>query len=554
MKVFFALIVSLLPILLFGQSTNVPLNKSYSHLVDRQNILFQSDTFQLHTSVKPYFRNDVVRLVEEGSEGQSSSDVFNKSWLLSDSRELASSELSVYRKPILKYFYRAKTDMFSAATRGFDLHINPVIYFGGGSDSEKEDINFINTRGVEIRGTIDDKISFYSFIGENQMRTPSYVDVRKTFTRVVPHEGFYKGFSGGYDFLNARGYISIQPSKSINIQLGQDRNFVGNGYRSLILSDFSAPYLFLKASTQIWKIRYTNMFAQLYADAYANSSGSLASKFPRKYMAFHHLSTNITKNLNIGIFESVIMGQPDSLGSSLDISYLNPIIFYRALEHQNGSADNVILGADFKWDLFQRLSIYGQWVFDELKVGELTNGSGWWGNKYGGQIGLKYMNVLGVDNLDLQLERNAVRPYTYSHGTVYTNYAHYRQPLAHPLGANFQENIMIVRYQPMPRLALKAKLITATFGTDSTSVSFGGDIMKGYINRPSDYDNETTQGALTSLIYGSLGATWQLAHRVYLDADFIYREEDSQIDIRDLKNNVLSVAFRWNIGQRLHEF
>lgn len=43
-------------------------------------------------------------------------------------------------------------------------------------------------------------------------------------------------------------------------------------------------------------------------------------------------------------------------------------------------------------------------------------------------------------------------------GPGQTNYVHYSQPLAHPLGANFREGIGIVRYQH------KRLFITGIFG------------------------------------------------------------------------------------------
>ncbi|MEZ4949696.1 MAG: hypothetical protein R2784_09960 [Saprospiraceae bacterium] len=35
-------------------------------------------------------------------------------------------------------------------------------------------------------------------------------------------------------------------------------------------------------------------------------------------------------------------------------------------------------------------------MFDEFKFDELTANTGWWANKFGWQLGLKYMDVLGV--------------------------------------------------------------------------------------------------------------------------------------------------------------
>ena len=52
------------------------------------------------------------------------------------------------------------------------------------------------------------------------------------------------------------------------------------------------------------------------------------------------------------------------------------------------------------------------------------------------KLGLKYIDVLGIDNLDYQVEWNTARPYTYSHYDD-ANYTHYNQALAHPVGSKF---------------------------------------------------------------------------------------------------------------------
>ena len=95
--------------------------------------------------------------------------------------------------------------------------------------------------------------------------------------------------------------------------------------------------------------------------------------------------------------------------------------------------------------------MYGQLLLDEFKLSEVRAGDGWWGNKFGFQLGGKYIDAFNIKNLDLQLEHNRVRPFTYSHGDSVANYTHYNMPLAHPLGANFQEVIGIARYQPAPK-------------------------------------------------------------------------------------------------------
>mgnify|MGYP006208617631 CR=1 FL=1 len=202
------------------------------------------------------------------------------------------------------------------------------------------------------------------------------------------------------DFLQARGYITFEATKSINLQFGHDRFFIGNGYRSLILSDFAPPSLFLKGNVKVWKLNYLFLLNQMTADNRI-PRGTGDQGYPNKFVALHHLSLNIGSKLNIGVFESVVFSPDDSLNTDhFRLEYLNPIIFYRAIEQQNGSSDNVMLGFDFKYNAARHLSFYGQFVLDEFVIDNIRAGNGWWANKFAVQAGGKYIDAFGVSNLD----------------------------------------------------------------------------------------------------------------------------------------------------------
>lgn len=554
--------VILFKVLFFGvyaQSVNIPLNGDYYHWIDRYEIKSGVINPYFHTSWRAYQRKDVVSFADSAlSEIElSAQDQFNLEYFRNDSWEWSSWANNDSKKAFLKHFYQKKSDLYAVRTKDFDLHINPVLQLSVGRESAASVNTFINTRGVELRGMIDNKVGFYSFIGENQMVNPSYVRDYRINNLTVPGEGFWKGYEeNGVDFFTARGYISFDATKHINMQFGHDRFVVGNGYRSMILSDFSPAYLFFKVNTKVWKFNYTNLFTQMTADVFGNPSGLTgSSRYPDKYMALHHLSLNIGKKLNIGVFESVIFSNADSLGNnSFELKYLNPVIFYRAIEQQNGSSDNVLIGADFKWLPVKKVSIYGQLVFDEFLLDNLREGDGWWGNKWGAQLGGEYVDAFGISNLDFQGEMNISRPYTYSHNTPFGSYSNYRQSLAHPLGANFTELIGIVRFQPVNRLNVTAKLILASYGEDSTGQNFGKDILLDNTTRESDFGNEIGQGIDTNLTFADLTLSYHLKHNFFIDLKHIYRQEDSAQ--QDLSNdtNFTSLILRWNVPQRLNEF
>jgi hypothetical protein len=94
-------------------------------------------------------------------------------------------------------------------------------------------------------------------------------------------------------------------------------------------------------------------------------------------------------------------------------------------------------------------------------------------NKYGAQVGVKYIDILGIKHLDFQGEYNMARPYTYSHSKTGLSYSHYNQALAHPLGANFSELTSTLRAQPFSKLQLVSRAIFANYGEDSNGSNWG---------------------------------------------------------------------------------
>ncbi len=392
--------------------------------------------------------------------------------------------------------------------------IDPVFDFQLGKDTDASfSSTYNNTRGVMIQGGLGEKFSFYASVFESQGRFADYVnrysESLKAFgpdPAIIPGRGIAKRFkTDSYDYPVAEAYLSYAPAKFINIQFGHGKNFIGDGYRSLLLSDVASPLPFLKLNTKFWKIKYTNtwMWAK---DVRPEAEADKA--FLTKYIANHYLSWNVSKRLNIGLFESVLW--TDSNNRGFDVNYLNPIIFYRAIEFETGQgAGNALVGASAKYKWNDNVNIYSQFILDEFSLSDIKGGNKSWKNKYGYQLGIKYYNAFKVDNLLLQFEYNRVRPYTYSHNTIVLNYGHNNQSMAHLWGANFSEAILIGRYH-YKRWFANAKLIFGTRGLDfnngTDAFSYGGDIYRDYNDRPFDTGVKVGQGIKTKTFNGNIQA------------------------------------------------
>jgi len=521
-----------------GVSTFVPLNEPSYHFVERSSIQSCGDSLSgaIFTGIKPYMRSAL------GFSAADSDYVKNE------------SSFTPVRKPILKHFYRTPAHLYHVDVPDFQLAVDPVIHFQVGSEQGTDEFKYINTRGVEVEGIVAKRVGFHSYIGENQGNFIEYVHERIAENySVMPGEGRVKVFKDNpnvVDFLAARGCITLRPIRQIHVQFGQDKNFIGNGHRSLLLSDYAKDYLFLKLNTRVWKLNYQNLFTELMD--YRAINDMRDGYVPRKYAAFHTLSVNITPAFNVALFEGVVFAGRDSSNRHFELQYLNPLILYRTIEYHSGSSGNVILGLDAHWNFLHRFQLYGQVMLDDIIYREFLKGSGWWGNKYGFQLGVKYINVLGVSNLDLQLETSMARPYSYSHNDLAINHTHFHQPLAHPLGANFTEGIVIVRYHPHPKLFLKGTLISANLGADNDTTNFGQNMFLPNTTRQWDYGIVTGQGFSTHLLYIDFLASWMQFHNVFLDLQLTLRQVNTAMESR--KDFYAGIGIRMNIPERRFEF
>ncbi len=538
------------------------------HTIDRTVSLNPVQGY--HTAIKYSDRMGLLQLYQSiGDTGRTELEIEDWKHIINNIPERflwdslgRDSELEEISGGFWKNLYKDSYFLSKVMTDDFMLSINPIIHFALGND-EGAGLVFQNTRGIKIRGVIDKKVYFYTSLYENQRKYLNYIEREIQRINALPGQGFFKPYQSriinsiyGHDYLNGQAYVGWKVTPSIDMQFGHGRHFIGDGIRSLLLSDYANNYFYLKISTQVWKFHYQNIFAELSATSSLDNIGD--QLLPKKYMAAHFLDYQINSKLSIGIFESVVYGR----AGGLELQYLNPIILYRSVERMLDSPDNVFLGLNAKWIPRAGWQVYGQVMIDELRVSEVFNGSGWWGNKIAYQLGLKYFNVMDVDHLDLQIEHNTARPYTYTHRNTdesqvpVGSYTNFNQSLAHPYGANFRETILRIRYQPRPRWWTELRLQKAYYGADDGFTNVGYDILRSYEGRDQEYGNRTGQGIRQDINLLHFVISYRIAPNFNLDLRYLLRSQKSANEalIPGLDTNYWGIGFRLNVAREDLDF
>ncbi|CAM4210731.1 gliding motility protein RemB [Gillisia hiemivivida] len=497
-----------------------------------------------HTATKPYLYNEVSKYYDFDAEFEQGKT--RDSWL---GRKIWDEHLVNFQGE--NYWFTGDVVL--------DLQI-------GKNFQSDVAFTYNNTRGAIFQGGLGENFNFYTVVFESQARFADYFNRYAESIgpfggnpAVVPGRGIAKEFlDDGYDFPVAEGYLSYKVSDFFDVQFGHGKNFIGDGYRSLLMSDIASPYPYLKFNTSFWKLKYTNTFMSL-----RDVRGEVVEEgsYRTKYMANHYLSLNLTKRFNLGLFESVIW-QNDN-GRGFDVNYLNPVIFYRSIEFSTGArGGNAIIGITGKYKLSDQINLYGQWIIDEFSTEKVFGGNQSWKNKLGYQLGVKYFDAFNVPDLYLQAEYNQVRPYTYSHNSIVLNYGHNNQSLAHLWGANFREIIGIARYRK-DRIFGSAKVIYGKRGFDFDDGSddryYGGNIYRSERDRAFEDGVKIGQGNTTTTLFSEVEAGYIInpVTNLKVFGSLIYRNFNPQVntDLIFKENTVwFNVGLRTDIFNWYYEY
>ncbi len=383
---------------------------------------------------KDVYYNDISNLIRPttGVENNrydslifSSKKIENTSWL---KRKIFSEHLIEQEQDKFKLFLDPI----------FDLRVNKNI----GNSNSNNSLGFLNTRGVLLQGKLASKIFFNTSFYENQGVFSTDIDSYYNDYGVIPGYGRIKKNTNNkvYDFSAAYGNISLKLIEELNFTLGYDRLFIGEGYRSLFLSDYAAPMMYFKLNLKLGKFEYNSIFTKALNPNYNNvmgylQTGSVNSKYPHKFISFNTL-TYKHKEWQFTLLDALVIAN--------NVPYFKTFLYtgspFVRLSYIDFTKQktNSLSGVNISWQNKKIGILYSQIVLNNIYNGDFEHGI---------QLGYKSFDFIGVNNLYFQLEYNRASEKMYAFKNNDLHYGHYNQTLAHPAGAGFNETLLIIAYK-----------------------------------------------------------------------------------------------------------
>ena len=519
----------------------LPLSRFANRTIESEML---DTNLSFHHSVRPFNRADIADAM--------------KNW----EQLCALPKKKAVREGFFGWMQRKFLDesLISIKNEDYWIEANMLLNLEIGFEETDRESPFINSRGVWIEGRLGEKFSFYTMVSENLGKFPEEYFNYYWNTYAVMGWGQINQLtnSGAVDFPMVMGGVCYNPSKYFTFSLDQGKNFFGEGYRSMILSDAVMPYANFKIETDFGKrVKYVNLYS-VYLDP--RSSVSVNGYDRKKYSSLHYLSWNVNSRLNLSLFESMIwVGDSTLPNQGLELHFFNPIIMYRQIEKiVGGKGGNAMIGLSSSYQVARGVRLYGQLVIDDFDIQALQQlGKGHWMNMYSGQLGIKVNKPFQIPNSFLRIEYNAARPFMYAHRTPVSNYTHSLMPLAHPWGSSFQELLINTTYN-WNRWSANLYMSFGERAEDKLGFNSGNDLFQSIFDRQGGVlGYQIAGGEAYRLFSGEVTASYALNEISFTRLELGYRFRSKKYYNQELKGSSVNwffFGFSTSLFERYYDF
>jgi hypothetical protein len=349
-----------------------------------------------------------------------------------------------------------KKHLFEIEGKDYKINISPLFDFSR-SFELNDTLNrklFQNTRGILVEADLFKNFSFATMFFENQGRFAEYQDAHfrsvgeqypkndtlyVTANAVIPGAGRTKNFKGdGLDYAYAIGYMSYVPHQNIRITAGNNQQFIGDGHRSILLSDnsYSAPYFRIDWNI-LPKLRYSISRARTLNLIRRDVFTSTEPFYEIRNMSVNYLTYMPNDNVNISLFDGGQWYRGDSLNTnSLNAGFYNPVPLLNSFIIDENTLSSLV-GINLGVQISKNHRVYGQVAINDMNFDLAAL-----------QLGYRGYNFFGLNDFMIQTEFNVVPNGFYENdNNPRLNYTHYNLPLAHSKGQGFSEFIVRANYE-----------------------------------------------------------------------------------------------------------
>ncbi|WP_184549880.1 gliding motility protein RemB [Mucilaginibacter sp. FT3.2] len=515
-----------------AQSTYLP--DSYQ-LYQKFNADIYSTKTAFHTSMRPFLIDSLIQHSYDSLMNVGVSDKY-KSWF---NRKLFNEHLFDVKRP------------------DYTFYGDVILDLTAGKDFTGKKSTYLNTRGYQFGGTVGKNFSFFTSGFENAAKFPTYYNNVVNANQFIPGQAYLRNYVGipknSADWSYVTAILSYNVTKNINVTLGEDKMFIGDGYRSLLLSDYAANMPLLRITANLGKhVQYMATWA--YIEDTHETKFDVFGSNRRKWAFFHYVDWNVSNRVSFGFFNALISPEADANGNrrGFDVNFINPLLFSSSLGPSQQPKDNTLVGFTAKYKILDKTALYAQLLLDRFKASDFFSGNNA-DNTNGVQVGIRGADLLAVKHFNYLFEFNTVKPYTYQNSNTISSYNFYGDPLAHPLGANFREVLGILNYS-IGRIDLQGQVNYAKYGLDNLITDNNGKT----VNKPFvPTDNTTTtigQGISTQLYYaeGTISFLLNPKYNLRFELSGLYRKESNAL--ADNKTTMLTFGLRSSFRNLYHDF
>ena len=426
----------------------------------------------------PIFRRDAITAIQavisKEREGKINLTEIEKQLLNKLKRdfywELESKNIDLQDIKPPRHFFRWRDDDNEAS---FDIIGSLNGYYRRGDSYPHSEKILQTTLGGILRGTIlQGNLGFYAHSTETRE------DGTKSYAKSAESEqkGYvdYYGNYAYFDRTDAYIIFDVPLAKASNrftIEMGKEAIVWGPGYNgNLVLSHNPESYNIIKIKGKYKRLRFVSFTGFLKSDIIDSvKSYNVLTKqrkvYRTKYIAGHRFEADLLKGVLLAVEEVAVYGD-----RSLDIGYLNPIMFYRSYEHNYDDLDNMGIGIDFSLRLIPKTEIYGELFIDDIYLAKIN--TDWWGNKLAYLAGIYIVEPFSIENADVRFEYAQIEPWVYTHFYPINTYTHDSVGIGHWIGPNASDYYFETGYIFSDRLDLCFRTELTQYGKD------GGDIFQ----------------------------------------------------------------------------